>query len=72
MRGAPSNPDLNLIPGTLIERVDVLLDGTSSIYGSDAVAGGVNYQLRDDFDGLQLDAFATLPELPGNAGHQQV
>ena len=72
VRGAPSNPDLNLIPGTLIERVDVLLDGASSIYGSDAVAGVVNYQLRDDFDGLQLDAFATLPELPGNAGHQEV
>lgn len=72
VRGAPSAPDLNLIPGTLIERVDVLLDGASSIYGSDAVAGVVNYQLRRDFEGLQFDAYATLPELPGNAGHQEV
>ncbi len=72
VRGAPSAPDLNLIPGSLIERVDVLLDGASSVYGSDAVAGVVNYQLQREFDGLQLDAFATLPELPGNAGHQEV
>ena len=72
VRGAPSAPDLNLIPGSLIERVDVLLDGASSVYGSDAVAGVVNYQLQREFDGLQLDAYATMPELPGNAGHQEV
>jgi len=53
--GAPSNPDLNLVPGTLIQRVDVLLDGASSVYGSDAVAGVVNIIMRTDFDGLQLD-----------------
>ncbi|MEL6686093.1 MAG: TonB-dependent receptor [Pseudomonadota bacterium] len=72
VRGVPSNPDLNMIPGSLIERVDVLLDGASSVYGSDAIAGVVNYQLRNNFDGIQLDAFATMPELPGNAGHQQL
>ena len=72
VRGAPSAPDLNLIPGSLIERVDVLLDGASSVYGSDAVAGVVNYQLQREFEGIQLDAFATVPELPGNAGHQEV
>jgi len=72
VRGAPSAPDLNLIPGTLIKRVDVLLDGASSVYGSDAVAGVVNYVLRDDFDGIQLDAYATMPEFAGNAGHQEV
>lgn len=72
VRGAPSAPDLNLIPGSLVERVDVLLDGASSVYGSDAVAGVVNYILRTDFDGLQLDAFYTDPEMRGNAGKQQV
>ncbi len=59
VRGAPSAPDLNLIPGSLIQRVDVLLDGASSVYGSDAVAGVTNYILRDDFDGLQVDYFTT-------------
>lgn len=72
VRGAPSAPDLNLIPGSLIERVDVLLDGASSVYGSDAVAGVVNYIMRSDFDGLQLDAFVTDPEMRNNAGQQQV
>jgi len=61
VRGAPSAPDLNMIPGSLVERVDVLLDGASSVYGSDAVAGVVNYVLRTDFDGLQLDYFTTNP-----------
>jgi len=72
VRGAPSAPDLNLIPGTLVERVEVLLDGASSVYGSDAVAGVVNYILRDDFDGIELDAFYTDPEMAGNGGQQQV
>ncbi|MEC7289463.1 MAG: TonB-dependent receptor plug domain-containing protein, partial [Pseudomonadota bacterium] len=72
VRGAPSAPDLNLIPGSLVERVDVLLDGASSVFGSDAVAGVVYYILRTDFDGLQLDAFVTDPEMRGNGGQQQV
>ncbi len=72
VRGVPSAPDLNLIPGSLIERVDVLLDGASSVYGSDAVAGVVNYILRDDIEGLQLDAFVTDPEMTRNGGQQKV
>ncbi|MDT8437723.1 MAG: TonB-dependent receptor [Wenzhouxiangellaceae bacterium] len=72
VRGAPSAPDLNLIPGTLIQRTEVLLDGASSIYGSDAVAGVVNFILRTDFDGLQLDAFYTDPQMSNDAGKQQV
>ena len=48
--------DLNGIPMSVIERVEVLLDGASAIYGSDAVAGVVNIITRKDFDGLQIDA----------------
>ena len=72
VRGAPSAPDLNLIPGTLVDRVDVLLDGASSIYGSDAVAGVVNYVLQTDFEGIEVDLFSDLPTLRGNAGNTQV
>lgn len=72
VRGAPSAPDLNLIPGSLVQRVDVLLDGASSVYGSDAIAGVVNYQLQREFEGIEVDAYATIPELPGNAGHREV
>ncbi|MFC3093818.1 TonB-dependent receptor [Alteromonas sediminis] len=68
VRGAPSAPDLNLVPGSLIQRVDVLLDGASSVYGSDAVAGVVNYVLRTDFDGLQLDFFTTSPQTVNGGG----
>jgi iron complex outermembrane recepter protein len=48
--------DVNQIPGALIERVEVLTGGASSVYGSDAVAGVVNFILQDDFQGVQLDA----------------
>lgn len=45
--------DISMIPASAIERVEVLTDGASSIYGSDAVAGVVNFILRDDFDGVE-------------------
>lgn len=72
VRGAPSAPDLNLIPGSLIQRVDVLLDGASSVYGSDAVAGVVNYVLRSDFDGLQVDLFTTSPQTVDGGGQDVI
>ena len=56
VEGAPSNPSLNLLPGSLIDRNELLLDGASGVYGSDAVAGVVNVILRKDFDGLELFA----------------
>lgn len=57
-RVAPSSvngdfADISMIPASAIERVETLTDGASSIYGSDAVAGVVNFILRDDFDGLE-------------------
>ena len=56
VEGAPSNPDLNLIPGSLIAQYDFLLDGASSVYGSDAIAGVVNVKLRKDFNGFEVRA----------------
>lgn len=50
-----SGPDLNFIPMGLVERVEVLTGGASSTYGSDAVAGVVNFIMMDDFEGVQLD-----------------
>lgn len=47
--------DINQIPGALIERVEVLTGGASSTYGSDAVAGVVNFIMVDDFEGVKLD-----------------
>ncbi len=48
-------PDLNFIPGQLIERVDVLTGGASAAYGSDAIAGVVNFIMQDDFEGFKFD-----------------
>lgn len=47
--------DINSIPSALIERVEVLTGGASSIYGADAVTGVVNFVLRDDYEGLQAN-----------------
>jgi len=48
--------DLNMIPTPLIENVQILTGGASSIYGSDAVAGVVNFKLMDNFQGVKLVA----------------
>lgn len=45
--------DVSMIPVSAIERIDVLPDGASAIYGSDAISGVVNLVLRDDFDGVE-------------------
>lgn len=51
--GANSSVDLNVIPVSLIERVEVLKDGASAIYGADAVAGVVNIITKQGFDGAE-------------------
>jgi iron complex outermembrane recepter protein len=48
--------DLNQIPEQLVERVEVLTGGASAIYGSDAIAGVVNFIMKKDFEGIQIDA----------------
>lgn len=48
-------PDVNQIPGALVERIEVLTGGASSVYGADAVAGVVNFVMKDDFEGFQFD-----------------
>jgi outer membrane receptor protein involved in Fe transport len=48
------NADMNLIPQAMIERVDVLAEGASTTYGSDAVGGVVNFILRNDFNGAEV------------------
>ena len=48
-------PDIDQIPVPLIERVDVVTGGASATYGSDAIAGVVNFVLKKDFEGIQID-----------------
>ena len=46
--------DINVIPSALIERVEVLTGGASAVYGSDAIAGVVNFIMNDHFEGVQM------------------
>ena len=57
VEGAPSAPDLNLIPSSMVQRYEILLDGASSVYGSDAVAGVTNIIMRKDYDGFEGDVY---------------
>ena len=54
--GVPGSTDLNTIPESMIERIEVLQDGASSIYGSDAIAGVVNIITKKGQDGLRASA----------------
>jgi iron complex outermembrane recepter protein len=56
--GDPSvpNPDINVIPSTIVNRIDVLTGGASSVYGADAVAGVVNFVMDTNFTGVRFDA----------------
>jgi len=54
--GADSSVDLSSIPTSIVERVEVLKDGASAIYGSDAIAGVINIITRNDFEGLEFSS----------------
>ncbi|WP_198019741.1 TonB-dependent receptor domain-containing protein [Hyphomonas sp. L-53-1-40] len=49
-------PDINFIPSAMVKKVDVLTGGASATYGSDAVAGVVNFVLDTEFEGLRIDS----------------
>ncbi|WP_422932992.1 TonB-dependent receptor domain-containing protein [Sphingobium cupriresistens] len=54
--------DLNTIPSALIERVDVVTGGQSAVYGSDAIGGVVNFILKRDFQGVELNSSYNVTE----------
>ena len=54
--GLPNTVDVGIIPNALVERIDVLTGGASSVYGSDAVSGVVNFILKKNFEGIRIDA----------------
>lgn len=60
-RGQVQAFDLNVIPQSLVERFDILKDGASSLYGSDAVAGVINIITKRDLDGGYMSAYASQP-----------
>jgi iron complex outermembrane receptor protein len=65
--GDDSGVDLNNIPAAALERVEVLLDGASALYGTDAIGGVINFITRKDFQGLELNVYG-LKTREGGAG----
>lgn len=57
-----SSPDVNTIPNDLVERIDIVTGGSSAVYGSDAIAGVVNFVLKRDFNGVQVRGQAAVSE----------
>ena len=55
----PPSADLNFIPAALVDRIDILSGGASAVYGSDAVAGVVNFIMKKDFQGFRVDSQAS-------------
>jgi iron complex outermembrane recepter protein len=61
-----NNPvDLNSIPMSAIERIEVLRDGASAIYGADAISGVINFILKKDYQGVEISDYTTRNSLRG-------
>lgn len=69
-RGAVSALDLNVVPQSIISRVEILKDGASTIYGSDAVCGVVNIITRDSVDGFEFNVTGNIPENSGGSSYR--
>jgi iron complex outermembrane receptor protein len=59
--------DLQQIPFAAVERVEVLKDGASSLYGTDAIGGVINFITRKDYTGLQMQGFADVTQHAGGS-----
>ena len=57
--GGASGVDLNAIPTAAIERVEVLKDGASAVYGTDAISGVINFITRRDYQGIDISAYVS-------------
>jgi iron complex outermembrane recepter protein len=63
--GPDFTTDINTIPAALIKRIETVTGGSSAVYGSDAIAGVVNFVMRDDFEGVELGVQRTWDEPTG-------
>ncbi len=73
-RGTPSNAlnvvDINTIPSAAIEYVEAISGGASSVYGADAMAGVLNFIMKEHFEGAQIDAQVSINEEGDNLEYQ--
>ena len=71
-RRVPGNPftgtssvDLNSIPLTAVDRIEILTDSASAVYGADAIGGVINFIMRDDYNGAEIQVGMTRPDAKG-------
>ncbi len=64
--------DINSIPLSAIDRVEILKDGASGVYGSDAVAGVINFILRKDFQGVEMTGYYGKPTTAGGGKNGKI
>lgn len=69
LQNTASAVDINSIPTELIDRIDIVTGGNSAVYGSDAIAGVVNFVLKDHFDGAQIRAGDSIPQFGAGSSH---
>jgi iron complex outermembrane recepter protein len=68
--GVPRNADIGLIPNSIVQDFEILTDGASPVYGSDAIAGIVNIKLRQNFDTTTVKASVSQPQKGGGTDYQ--
>jgi outer membrane receptor protein involved in Fe transport len=68
--GGSLSVDVDTIPRLLIENIEIITGGASSVYGADAVSGVLNFQLRKDFEGLEIDANYGMINQDGEANRR--
>lgn len=66
-----SNQDLSMIPMGAIERIEILSDGASAVYGSDAIGGVINVITRQDFNGIEMRYGRSEISLPADGGDRE-
>ena len=65
INGTNITTDLNTIPTALIERTEIVTGGSSAVYGSDAISGVINFVMKQDFQGAQVDGHVSWDSLTG-------
>ncbi|MFC5498209.1 TonB-dependent receptor [Caenimonas terrae] len=68
--GDSSAPDLNTIPLAAIDRIEILRDGASSLYGTDAIGGVINFITKKDYKGIEITAEYTNPQHEGGKSYE--
>jgi outer membrane receptor protein involved in Fe transport len=73
MPGDPILPasDVNTIPAAMVDHIEVLTGGASAVYGSDAIAGVVNFIMRKDFEGVEFDGQYGVDQHTNNNSYAQ-